>query len=176
MNTPCSKREKENKRAALWPLSRAESLLWQLSLMFVQAWCHQPVWALYRHKVVMDFCILSVRKHAVRYSALYQEGEGSNSSNSVSPWIMVYSWVILCFFSIVALTYCLLSLQEHSKAVVCRVLSLPHPQRSFVKGLSEARRRAAERKVSKSHSSKTLESHAGSVSLRFFFVCCLFVS
>lgn len=65
----------------------------------------------------------------------------------------------------------------YSKAVVCRVLSLPHPQRSFVKGLSEARRRAAERKVSKSHSSKTLESHAGSVSLRFFlFVVCLSVN
>lgn len=47
--------EREGERSTLWPLSRAENLLWQLSLMFVQAFCYQPGWALRRHQGCQGF-------------------------------------------------------------------------------------------------------------------------
>lgn len=50
INIPQWVRERVKRRVALWPLSRAENLLWQLSLMFVQAVCHEPVWALCKHQ------------------------------------------------------------------------------------------------------------------------------
>lgn len=135
--------------------------------MFVQALCHQPVWALCKHRGCQGF-------------RFYQRGNmqsdrplvsiRNRGSYSASPCL------ILCFVPSVALTYCT-SVRMYTKAVVCSLLSLFHPQRGFVRGtesLTEGRRRAAERKVSKSHSSKTFKNHSGFTFGQRRFVC-LFV-
>lgn len=172
INIPCSEWESVKGRAASWPLSRAENLLWQLSLMFVQAFCHQPVWALCRHQgchgfrfyqwgnMQSDRLLLSIRNGREIIWVILSPHE-SDSTPCLVP----------CFHPFVALTYCT-SAGMYSKAVVCSLLSLLHPQRSFVRGregLAEGRKGAAARQVSKPHSCKTFSIMFGP----WWFLCLL---
>lgn len=129
------------------------------------------MWALADTKVVMDFgfiseetcsqidTLLSIRKGREVILVILSPHE--SWSTPVVPRVDLTYYIFV---------------RMYSKAVVCRLLSPLHPQRSFVKGkegLTEGRRRAAERKVS--NSSKTLKRHSGSVLLCDIFFVCLIV-